>query len=149
MIHSDESSTEAAGLHKKGRRRASKIIINLIVITLIISITALYCNRDRWSSLEICIVREGPLGDVRLLICEVMKRVCLAPLVRLVVLVNVASLRAGNAIERCDSSSPKPCQSTEDRSLLFGHLSPFQLINHFVRLLDTGLCQLLSCVLTA
>merc|ERR1719161_3141524 len=65
--------------------------------------------------LEICIIREGPLGDIRLLVSQVMQGMGLAPFVSLVVLVNITCLRSCDSIEGSDCSTSQPGQRTEDR----------------------------------
>merc|ERR1719158_1048038 len=67
----------------------------------------------------------------------------------LVVLIDVARLRPRNAIKRGDGSPTEPGQSPKHRALFFSYLSPLELVDHLVRLFDTGFCKLLGSVLTA
>jgi hypothetical protein len=98
-------------------------------------------HRLSWPISEVSIVWEGPLGDVRLLVSQVMKRVGLPPLVSLVILIDVASLGPGNAIEGSDSCSAKTCQCPEHCALLFCHLSTLKLVDHFIGLLDAEVAE--------
>merc|ERR1719386_490773 len=98
---------------------------------------------------KVGIVGEGPLRDVGFLISEMVQWVRLPPLVGLVVLVDVARLRAGDTVEARDGRATEPRQRPEDGALLLGHLSPLKLVHHLVGLLDTLLGELLRSVLTA
>merc|ERR1719258_148903 len=75
------------------------------------------------------------------------ERVSLAPLVQVVVLVDVAGLRARDPVERGDGGASQAGERAEDGALLLRHLGALQLVNHFVRLLDGLIGQLLRGVL--
>merc|ERR1740138_1323748 len=82
-------------------------------------------------------------------VCEMVQRMGLSPLVHLVVLIDVAGLRAGHPIERRDRSTAEASQRPENRPLLLRDLSPFELVDHLVAFLDRALRQLLGGVLAA
>eukprot|EP00397_Hematodinium_sp_SG-2012_P045910 GEMP01051709.1.p1 GENE.GEMP01051709.1~~GEMP01051709.1.p1 ORF type:complete len:286 (-),score=55.06 GEMP01051709.1:259-1116(-) len=97
--------------------------------------------------LKVGIIGECPLGHVRFLGSQMMQWVSLAPLVDLVVLINIASLRTRDPIVGRNSRASQSRQRTEHSAFFLRHLRPFHLIHHPVALLNGILRQLLRRVL--
>merc|ERR1719215_114501 len=85
--------------------------------------------------------------DWCLVFVQVCERVLGTVVVRIVVRINGLSLQTGNSIKFLDGGCAQSCQSAENRTLNFCHLSIFHCINQCVLCLCSVVLQLFRCVL--